>query len=81
MAIKRGLGRLTLPHNILETVILDGFKMLPIIPEDGLGVADLPPLHADPFDRLLVIQAKRHDLSLITHDKQLEAYPVSIIKA
>ncbi|CAN5389474.1 type II toxin-antitoxin system VapC family toxin [soil metagenome] len=76
MAIKKTLGRLTLPHNLIETVALEGFKILPILPEEGLGVADLPLLHADPFDRLLIIQAKLHDLVLITQDEKIQQYPV-----
>lgn len=81
MAIKQSLGRLTLPHNLLEAVAMEGFKLLPILPEEGLGVADLPMLHADPFDRLLVIQAKLHDLVIITHDAKISEYPIVTINA
>ncbi|TAK78041.1 MAG: type II toxin-antitoxin system VapC family toxin [Gammaproteobacteria bacterium] len=81
MAIKKSLGRLTLPHNLIETAAAEGFKILPIMPEEGLGVADLPLLHADPFDRLLIIQAKLHDLIIITNDSKMEEYPVVILKA
>ena len=42
MAIKTNLGRLTLPHNLLETVAKEGFKILPIMPEECLGILDLP---------------------------------------
>lgn len=80
MAIKKSIGRLTLPHNILETVVAEGFKLLPILPEESLGVADLPLLHADPFDRLLVMQSKLQDLVMITNDKKIAEYPVLTIK-
>ena len=80
MAIKKSLGRLTLPHNLIEAVAADGFKILPIMPEEGLGVADLPLLHSDPFDRLLIIQAKLHDLVIITNDSKMAEYPVITIK-
>ena len=76
MAIKKSLGRLTLPHNLLEAVAAESFKILPIMPEESLGVADLPMLHADPFDRLLVIQAKLNDLVIITGDEKISEYPV-----
>lgn len=76
MAIKKSLGRLTLPHNLIEAVTTEGFKILPIMPEDGLGVADLPLLHSDPFDRLLIIQAKLNDLIIITRDAKIPEYPV-----
>ncbi len=81
MAIKKGLGRLTLPHNLLEATAAENFKILPIMPEECLGVADLPLIHHDPFDRLLIIQAKLHDLVLITQDKTIAEYPVVIIRA
>jgi PIN domain nuclease of toxin-antitoxin system len=80
MTIKQGLGRLTLPHNLLETVATEHFKILPIMPEECLGVADLPMLHADPLDRLLVIQAKLHDLIIITRDKIISEYPVATMR-
>lgn len=81
MAIKKSIGRLTLPHNLLETVALEGFEILPIMPEECIGVADLPMLHADPFDRLLVIQAKLYDLVIITRDEKIPEYPVVTLKA
>jgi len=81
MGIKKGLGRLTLPQNILETLAAENFKILPILPEEGLGTADLPLLHTDPFDRLLIIQAKLHDLVIITRDSKIAEYPVVVIEA
>ena len=81
MAIKKSIGRLTLPNNILEILLNEGFKMLPLTPEESLGVADLPLLHQDPFDRMLVIQAKLHDLVLITQDKKIMDYPLITLKA
>ena len=81
MSIKKGLGRLSLPHNLLETLAGDGFELLPFLPEETLGVADLPPLHSDPFDRLLIIQAKLNDLVLVTRDHNIIKYPVVILEA
>ena len=76
IAIKKSIGRLTLPHNLLETIAIEGFKILPIMPEECISVADLPMLHADPFDRLLVLQAKLYDFVLVTRDKNIMKYPV-----
>lgn len=81
LAIKKSLGRITLPHNLIEAVALEGFKALPIMPEEGLGIVDLPTHHADPFDRLLIIQAKLNDLILITNDAKIMEYPVVTLKA
>ncbi len=81
MAIKKSIGRLTLPHNLIEAVFIEGFKILPIMPEEALGIADLPLIHTDPFDRLLIMQAKFHDLVLITNDSKITEYPVVTIEA
>lgn len=81
MAIKKSIGRLSLPHNLLEITAAEGFKILPILSEEGLGVADLPLIHADPFDRLLIIQAKLHDLVIITNDARISEYPVVTVEA
>lgn len=81
MAIKKSLGRLTFPHNLLEIVASESFLTLPITPEEGLGVTDLPPIYSNPFDRLLVIQAKLHHLTLISRDSQFKKYPITLLKA
>lgn len=81
MAIKKGLGKLVLPHNLIEAVAAESFKILPIMPEESLGVADLPLLHSDPFDRLLVVQAKLNDLTIITNDKKIIQYPLESLIA
>ncbi len=81
MAIKKSLGRITLPHNLMEAVTEENFKLLPILPEECIGVADLPFIHSDPFDRLLIIQAKLLDLVIITKDEKIPKYPVVTLKA
>jgi PIN domain nuclease of toxin-antitoxin system len=81
MSFKQGLGRLTVPRNVLDVMRHEGFKVLSIGPEEALGICDLPPIHQDPFDRMLVMQAKIHNLVLITRDKHLMDYPVVTLKA
>ena len=44
-------------------------------------LADLPPLHRDPFDRLLIAQALQHGLTLATVDPEIAAYPVPLLPA
>lgn len=80
MAIKKSLGRLTLPRNIVEILQTEGFQIMPIGHEEALGISDLPPIHQDPFDRMLVMQAKLHNCVLITRDKNVMDYPVITIK-
>lgn len=57
-----------------------GFQLLDIRPEHAAAVEDLPPLHADPFDRLLLAQARTEPLVLLTHDPQLAAYGPGVIQ-
>lgn len=79
MAIKKGLGRLTLPRNIVEILQAEGFQIMPIGHEEALGISDLPQIHQDPFDRMLVMQAKLYNCVLITRDKNIMDYPVITI--
>lgn len=80
MAIKKSLGRLTLPRNIVEILQTEGFQIIPIGHEEALGISDLPFVHQDPFDRILVMQAKLYNYVLITRDKNIMDYPVVTIK-
>lgn len=81
IAIKIGLGKLTLTapfREWMERVLVDnGMEVLPISVEHAAIQAELPSHHGDPFDRLLVAQAKAEDLSIVSGDKQLDAYAVS----
>jgi PIN domain nuclease of toxin-antitoxin system len=56
-----------------------GFTLLNVTPEHGAAVETLPPIHRDPFDRLLVAQALTEPLRLVTHDARLAAYSDTII--
>ncbi|MBA2368580.1 MAG: type II toxin-antitoxin system VapC family toxin [Candidatus Protochlamydia sp.] len=80
MAIKKSIGRLTLPLNIVEILQAEGFQIMSIGYEEALGISDLPPIHQDPFDRMLVMQAKLYNCVLITRDKNVMDYPVISIK-
>jgi len=61
---------------LLRRALLDaGWQELHVRAEHVFAVADLPPLHRDPFDRLLLAQAKAEAMLLITADQQLAGYP------
>lgn len=81
MAIKQSLGRLNIPNNVIEVLLKEGFEMLPLIAEESLGISDLPFIHTDPFDRMLIIQAKLNNLALITDDSKITQYPVVTLNA
>ena len=83
IAIKQSLGKLTLPEPaeawLPRALVETGLEALPILVEDAAAVRALPWHHRDPFDRLLVAQAKRLDLTLVTHDARLGAYDVRLL--
>lgn len=80
IAIKYALGRLSLPEAperfVPERLRLIGADALAIEHSHALAVAALPPLHNDPFDRLLVAQAGLLDVPILTADPQIAQYPV-----
>lgn len=55
-----------------------GYEMIAISADHAAAVADLPPLHADPFDRIIVSQALSEPLALLTHDRTLGQYSDAI---
>lgn len=78
--IKTGLGKLNLPLDRLEaTIAAAGFTVLPVTAAHALEVRHLPALHRDPFDRLLIAQARHERLSLVTPDAQVRRYPVDTL--
>jgi PIN domain nuclease of toxin-antitoxin system len=78
-AIKSALGRLQIPDTVEAGVIDSGFEKLPIGFSHAESAARLPPHHADPFDRMLVAQAKAEGLTLVTHDRRLAPYEIEIL--
>jgi PIN domain nuclease of toxin-antitoxin system len=83
IAIKSGLRkRGALPFSSAEAMYKfreAGFRWLDITPEHTAAVEDLPLLHADPFDRLLIAQAVYEPMRLISHDDRITAYSDLVI--
>lgn len=78
IAIKRGLGRADFQVNprLLRRGLLDnGYSELPIGSEHAVEIDCLPPIHKDPFDRLLVAQATVEGITLLTADALVGQYP------
>jgi len=77
--IKAGLGKLELSDPLRTIVerelVRNRWEVLPIHLRHTWSLADLPPLHRDPFDRLLIAQAKCESLALVTADPLIRAYP------
>ena len=76
IAIKKTLGKLESPDNLKEVIADAKFELMPIDYEHAWQVKNLPSHHRDPFDRLLVSQAKIERLTLVTRDAQLKTYNV-----
>jgi len=75
IAIKHSLGRLEIPEPASAAAVRLGFEPLAISFAHAEATALLPPLHRDPFDRMLVAQARAEGLTLVTHDPLIRAYP------
>lgn len=80
MSIKKSIGRLSYPNDLLYLLTQEGFQFIPISPEEGLEICDLPPIHTDPFDRMLIMQTKLRNFVLITQDAKIQLYPVATLR-
>jgi PIN domain nuclease of toxin-antitoxin system len=83
ISIKAALGRADFkvtPGEILAAALDTGFAELPVRAAAALKVAELPPHHRDPFDRLLVAQALTEPARLYTADAALEAYSELVVR-
>jgi len=77
IAIKIGLRRIDIDlAELLASIAEDAFEELPVRANHTLHLASLPPLHNDPFDRLLIAQAIAENCRLVTRDESVLAYAV-----
>ncbi len=81
MAIKRSIGKLSLPASPSDICIQMDFSELPLTWAAAERVEQLPLIHRDPFDRLLIGQAIEHDLTLITAASTILQYPNVLLLA
>ena len=79
MEIKRALGKLEAPGDIDKALEFNGFRPLSISVAHAMLAGQLPAVHGDPFDRMLVAQATLEGLTLVTRDKKLVDYGVPIL--
>ena len=78
VAIKSGLGRkdFRVEARLLRRGLLDnGYSELPIVSDHVVAIESLPPIHKDPFDRILVAQAAVEGITLLTNDPVVAQYP------
>jgi PIN domain nuclease of toxin-antitoxin system len=79
VTIKQAIGRLKEPADLPERIRDSGFRELPITPEHAIVAARLPAIRRDPFDRMLVAQARCEDLTLVTRDANVQRHEVSYL--
>jgi PIN domain nuclease of toxin-antitoxin system len=79
VGIKASVGKLRMPANFQERVLESGARVLSLAPEHGLGIAELPLHHRDPFDRLLIAQARSEGLTIVTADPHFARYDVPVV--
>ena len=81
LEIKRAMGKLDAPADLLEALEAEEFDCLPILGDDAIAAARLPMHHRDPFDRMVVAQALRLDAVVVSRDRALDAYGVAVLRA
>ncbi len=81
IGVKAAIGKLVIPADLHEHVVRSGVRILGLDADHGLAVADLPLHHRDPFDRLLIAQARAEGLTLLTADARIVDYDVAVIAA
>jgi PIN domain nuclease of toxin-antitoxin system len=84
IVIKRGLGREDFkvdPDRLKKMLVSHDYTELPITAEHALRVETLPLLHKDPFDRLLIAQARTEGMQLLTIDASILQYGDSTLNA
>jgi len=83
MQIKTALGKLRLARPLGETVAqqqsVNGLQLISVELAHVLALQELPPHHKDPFDRLLIAQARSGDWDIVSNDRQFKAYGVRVI--
>jgi PIN domain nuclease of toxin-antitoxin system len=78
-SIKSSKGRLRLREPLGVTVMADNFTELPVTLKHAEEFGRVPRHHGDPFDRLLIAQARVEGATIVSHDRALEPYGVPVI--
>jgi PIN domain nuclease of toxin-antitoxin system len=81
VTIKQAIGKLQAPTDLPEQIRDSGFRELPIVARHAIAAGRLPPVHRDPFDRMLVAQAQCEALTLVTRAAEIQKYDVSVLAA
>jgi len=81
LEIKRAMGKLQAPDDLLELLDSEDFDCIPIVADDAVRAAHLPMHHRDPFHRMILAQALRLDAIVVSRDRAFDAYEVPVLRA
>jgi PIN domain nuclease of toxin-antitoxin system len=81
IGVKRAKRKLDMPGNLEGMIAAKRFEPLPLALSHALAVETLPHRHHDPFDRMLIAQAQVEGLTLVTSDREMRHYPISVLPA
>ena len=79
IAIKKAVGRLEAPDDLLEVLTTSDFETLEITASHALLAGGLAPHHSDPFDRMMIAQARAENLTLVSVDERFPHYDVELL--
>lgn len=79
IGIKRSIGKLDVPKDVFDIAMDAGCRPLPISWSHAEAAGGLPRHHTDPFDRMLIAQARCENLRLVSSDRKLAAYEVELV--
>lgn len=81
VSIKQQLGKIAAPPDLPQRIRDSDLPHLPITADHAVAAGSLPLIHRDPFDRMLIAQARSEGLTLVTRDRALHAYDVPVLTA
>jgi PIN domain nuclease of toxin-antitoxin system len=79
IAIKRAIGKLVAPEDLLERIDEAATEVLSVTPRHAHAIGELPLHHHDPFDRLLISQARLEGCAIVTGDRAFASYGVPVV--
>lgn len=79
ISIKKALGKLTAPDDLVHQIEAGGFTPLPVTVAHGIAAGQLPRHHDDPFDRMLIAQAVAEGLTIVTRDRRFSHYQAVLL--
>lgn len=79
IAIKKAVGRIESPDDLLEVLTTSDFETLEITASHAVLAGNLAPHHSDPFDRMMIAQAQAENLTLVSIDERFPHYDVELL--